>query len=155
MGLESRHFRLGFLVLFGQDRSRLRKYYLQAWQKKLRGEPLESLESLIASIIEQHPEYHDMLRSEDALHQDFTPEQGQSNPFLHMGMHISLAEQIGTDRPPGIRSLHQKLAIRLGDPHQAEHQMMECLGLALWEAQQQNRAPDEQAYLECLKKLAS
>ncbi|BAO43762.1 DUF1841 family protein [Thiolapillus brandeum] len=140
-------------MLFGQDRSRLRRYYRQAWQKKLAGRPLETLEALIASVIEQHPEYQDMLGSEDALHQDFTPEQGQTNPFLHMGMHISLAEQISTDRPPGIRDLHQGLSTRLGNPHQAEHQMMECLGLALWEAQQQNRAPDEQAYLECLKKL--
>jgi hypothetical protein len=140
-------------MLFGQDRSRLRKYYLQAWRKKQDGKPLESLESLIAAVMEQHPEYHAMLQSEDALHRDFTPEAGQTNPFLHMGMHISLAEQIGTDRPLGIRDIYHRISGKLGDAHVAEHQMMECLGLALWEAQQQNRAPDEQAYLECLKKL--
>ena len=115
---------------------------------------MEPLESLIANVIGQHPEYHAMLQSEDALEKDFTPEQGQSNPFLHMGMHISLAEQISTDRPAGIRDTYQKIRNKLGDAHAAEHHMMECLGLALWEAQQQNRAPDEQAYLECLKKLA-
>ncbi|WP_456407785.1 DUF1841 family protein [Thiolapillus sp.] len=139
--------------MFGQDRGRLRRYYLQAWEKQLAGDPLEPLESLIAGVIQQHPEYHALLQSDDALERDFTPEQGQSNPFLHMGMHISLAEQIGADRPPGIRDAYQKIKNKLGDAHAAEHQMMECLGLALWEAQQQNRAPDEQGYLECLKKL--
>ncbi|WP_456375748.1 DUF1841 family protein [Thiolapillus sp.] len=140
-------------MLFGQDRSRLRKYYLQAWKKKRDGKPLESLESLIATVIEQHPEYHALLQSEDALDRDYTPEAGQTNPFLHMGMHISLAEQISTDRPAGIRDIYHKIWTKLGDAHDTEHRMMECLGLALWEAQQQNRAPDEQAYLECLKKL--
>lgn len=140
--------------MFGQDRQRLRRYYLQAWQKQQTGVAMEPLESLIANVIGQHPEYHAMLQSEDALEKDFTPEQGQSNPFLHMGMHISLAEQISTDRPAGIRDTYQKIRNKLGDAHAAEHHMMECLGLALWEAQQQNRAPDEQAYLECLKKLA-
>ncbi|HID46030.1 MAG TPA: DUF1841 family protein [Chromatiaceae bacterium] len=139
--------------MFGQDRGRLRRYYLQAWEKHQAGAFLEPLEALIAGVIEQHPEYHALLQSEDALEKDFVSEQGQSNPFLHMGMHISLAEQIGTDRPPGIRDAYHKIKIKLGDAHVAEHQMMECLGLALWEAQQQNRAPDEQGYLECLKKL--
>ena len=141
-------------MIFGQDRNRLRRYYLQAWRKKQAGEALEPLENLIAAVIGQHPEYHSLLESEDTLDRDFTPEGGQTNPFLHMGMHISLAEQIATDRPAGIRDIHRQVSTRLGDPHQAEHQMMECLGLALWEAQRQNRAPDEQAYLECLKKLA-
>ncbi len=140
--------------MFGQDRGRLRRYYLQAWEKHQAGEPLEPLENLIATVVRLHPEYHALLESEDALAQEFTPEHGQTNPFLHMGMHISLAEQIGTDRPSGIRDVYQKIKEKLGDAHTAEHQMMECLGLALWEAQQQNRAPDEAAYLECLKKLA-
>ncbi len=140
--------------MFGQDRTRLRRYYLQAWEKQQAGTALEPLEALIAGVIGQHPEYHSLLQSEDALNKDFVPEQGQSNPFLHMGMHISLAEQINTNRPPGIRDAYQKIKKKLGDAHAAEHQMMECLGLALWEAQQQNRAPDETTYLECLKKLA-
>ncbi len=139
--------------MFGQDRNRLRLFYLQAWEKHQADKPLEPLEALIAGVIAQHPEYHTLLASKDALDKDFSPEQGQSNPFLHMGMHISLAEQINTDRPTGIRDTYQKIKHKHGDAHQAEHQMMECLGLALWEAQQQNRAPDESAYLECLKKL--
>ncbi|MEJ1391748.1 MAG: DUF1841 family protein, partial [Candidatus Sedimenticola sp. (ex Thyasira tokunagai)] len=74
-------------------------------------------------------------------------------PFLHMGMHISLQEQISTDRPSGIGTLYQQLVSRCGDPHDAEHKMMECLGRMLWEAQRANRMPDEQAYLQCLRNL--
>ena len=140
-------------MIFGNDRDRLRRYYLDAWRKRQAGQPLEPLEALIAGVVEQHPEYHDLLQSEEALKKEFTPDGGQTNPFLHMGMHISLAEQIGSDRPAGIRELHRRLSVEAGSPHEAEHRMMECLGLVLWEAQRQNRPPDEHAYLECLKKL--
>ncbi len=140
-------------MIFGNDRNRLRRYYLDAWQKRQAGEDLEPLEALIAGVVAQHPEYHALLESADGLDQDYTPEMGQTNPFLHMGMHISLAEQIGSDRPPGIRELHQRIAVACGDAHEAEHRMMECLGLVLWEAQRQNRPPNEKAYLECLKRL--
>ena len=140
-------------MIFGSDRNRLRQYYLDAWQKRHTGEKMEPLEALIVAVVAQHPEYHALLESGDALDQDFTPEQGQTNPFLHMGMHISLAEQIGTDRPAGIRDIHQRLCRKHGDAHSAEHRMMECLGLILWEAQRQNRPPNEEAYLDCLGKL--
>ena len=140
-------------MIFGNDRNRLRQYYFDSWQKRRDGLPLEPLESLIAGVVEQHPEYHALLESGDGLQWEFTPEGGQTNPFLHMGMHISLAEQIGSDRPPGIRELHQRIAVACGDAHEAEHRMMECLGLVLWEAQRQNRPPNEKAYLECLKRL--
>ncbi len=140
-------------MIFGSDRNRLRRYYLDAWQKRQAGEALEPLEALIAGVVAQHPEYHVLLESADDLDRDYTPETHQTNPFLHMGMHISLAEQIGSDRPPGIRELHRRIAGACRDPHEAEHRMMECLGLVLWEAQRQSRPPDEAAYLECLKKL--
>ena len=140
-------------MIFGNDRNRLRQYYLDAWQKRLAGEDLEPLEALIAAVVAQHPEYHALLESADAIEQDFTPEQGQTNPFLHMGMHVGLAEQIGADRPAGIRDIHRQLSQKHGDAHSAEHRMMECLGLVLWEAQRQNRPPDEAAYLDCLRSL--
>jgi len=54
---------------------------------------------------------------------------------------------------PGIRQLYQKAVKKAGDSHAAEHQLMECLGRMLWEAQRGNRAPDEQAYLQCIKHL--
>lgn len=139
-------------MIFGHDRSHLRRFYLDAWRKRQAGERLEPLESLVAQVVEQHPEYHGLL-TEEILEREFTPEEGQSNPFLHMGMHIGLAEQVATDRPAGIRELHHRLTVASGDPHEAEHRMMECLGMVLWEAQRQNRPPDETAYLECLRKL--
>ena len=140
--------------MFGQDREQLRRFFATSWQKRLDGESLQPLEQLVAQIVEQHPEYHAYLDGEEQLQRDFTPEQGETNPWLHMGMHISLGEQLGADRPGGIRTLYQQISRKFGDTHAAEHAMMECLALILWEAQRGNRQPDEAAYLECLKKLS-
>jgi hypothetical protein len=68
-------------------------------------------------------------------------------------MHLSIREQAGTDRPPGIRAIHQRLSSRLG-AMEAEHRMIECLGRSLWEAQRAGTLPDETAYLDCLRSLA-
>lgn len=141
--------------MFGQDRNQLRQMYLDAWQKHQAGALLQPLESMIAGIIALHPEYHALLEKDaQALERDFTPESGESNPFMHMGMHIAIREQLGTDRPPGIATAYKTLLLRLQDPHQVEHQMMECLGQALWEAQRNHSAPDEGAYLLCVQRLA-
>jgi hypothetical protein len=140
--------------MFGQDRKRLRRFYLDCWNKHSEGVPLEPLERLVAEIVALHPEYHRWL-SEEVLDRDWTPEDGETNPFLHMGMHISLGEQLQSDRPAGVRTLYSQIAARQGgDLHAAEHLMMDCLGLALWEAQREQRAPDEAAFLECLRQLA-
>ena len=142
--------------MFGQDRNQLRQMYLDAWQKHQAGTLLSPLEAMIAEIIVMHPEYHAMLeKGVDTLDKDFMPEQGESNPFMHMGMHIAIREQLGTDHPAGITTAHKKLLLRLQDPHEVEHQIMECLGQSLWEAQRNNTAPDETQYLQCVKKLAA
>lgn len=141
--------------MFGQDRDNLRRFFLSSWEKRQAGQALEPLEELIAGVVARHPEYHALLGDpEAALASDYDPEGGQTNPFLHMAMHITLAEQLGSDRPPGIRALYQRIATKSADPHAAEHEMMECLGLALWEAQRAGRQPDERAYLACLAQLA-
>ncbi len=138
--------------MFTQDRDQLRRYYLHSWQKMQNNEPLEPLEKMVAEVVAQHPEYHTLLADEDkALGGEFLPETGDTNPFLHMGMHLAIQEQLGTDRPAGIREVYQQLLTRLGEPHAVDHQMMECLGEALWQAQRQQQAPDEQAYLRCLR----
>ena len=143
-------------MLFGAERNQMRQLFIDAWRKQQQAQPMEPLERLIADIALDHPEYHALLADpEQALDKEFPPEAGQSNPFLHMAMHISLREQVGTDRPAGIGRLHQRLAQRLGDLHEAEHQLMECLARMLWEAQVEQRLPDEQAYLECVKRLVS
>ena len=142
--------------MFGQDRNQLRQMYLDVWAKHKNAELMQPLEALIAEVITWHPEYHALLeQGEDTLHKDFLPEQGQSNPFMHMGMHIAIREQLNTDRPAGIVLAHKKLLLRLQDAHQADHQIMECLGQSLWDAQRNNTAPDESQYLLCVQKLAN
>lgn len=141
-------------MFFGQDRSQLRKVYFQSWDKFKNNRPMEPMESVIATLINLHPEYHDFFDNlEQNQDRDFTPETGQTNPFLHLGMHISIQEQLGTQRPPEIVSLYQSLCQKTGDAHEAEHRMMDCLGEMLWMAQKNQQAPDETTYLECIKKL--
>ena len=136
-----------------QSRDEIRRVYVDVWRKMQQRQLLEPMEALIADVIESHPEYHALLADDAEIRQqEFTPEQGQTNPFLHMGMHIALREQAGTDRPAGINAIYQRLTAAKGQ-HQAEHAMMECLGLALWSAQRNHLPPDEADYLDCLKKL--
>lgn len=140
-------------MLLPNDREGLRAFYLEAWRKRREGLPAEPLEHQVADVIEQHPEYHALLaRGEDALERDWTPEQGESNPFLHMGLHLGLREQVATDRPAGIAALHRRLATKLGE-HEAEHRMAECLAEALWRAQRNNSLPDEVSYMEALRRI--
>ncbi len=141
-------------MLFTQDRSRLRAFYRQVYQKALAGQSLQPLEDLIADVIREHSEYHHLFASgAESLDDDFTPGDGQVNPWLHLGMHIALREQVGTDRPKGIAELTRSLLLVLRDGHRVEHMMFECLGEALWTAQRNNTQPDEIAYLGCLEKL--
>lgn len=141
--------------MFGDDRNALRQAWIEAWRKQRQGRPLEPLEARIADIVALHPEYHALLEAptEQTLQQEWTALRGVTNPFLHMGLHLALHEQLATDRPPGIRAVHAALAQRLGDRHDAEHRMIECLAEALWQAQRDGVPPDEAAYLARLKRL--
>jgi hypothetical protein len=141
-------------VIFGTDRDELRQMYIDAWRKFRDGEPVSPLESQIAQVIQDHPEYQPMMTAE-SLDELFTPEGGKTNPFLHMGLHLALRDQIATNRPQGIAAIFESLCAKSGDRHAAEHQALDCLAEALWAAQRNNTAPDEQAYLESLKRLAS
>lgn len=139
--------------MFGQNRQQLRQFFFDAWSKKQTGQPLDAMEQLVAQIIEMHPEYHKILADPDKLDQDFPVEAGQSNPFLHMGLHISLHEQISTDRPAGIRELYRQLLNKTGGRHHCEHAMMECLAESLWQAQRDGQPPSEDQYLAALRRL--
>lgn len=110
------------------------------------------LEAQIADVIGDHPEYQAMMAG-DNIEEEYSPGGGQANPFLHMGLHLAVREQVATDRPPGIASLFNTLLVRTGDAHEAEHQVLECLAETLWEAQRNQALPDEQAYLERLRRL--
>ena len=139
-------------MIFGRDRSELREMYRDAWRKFRAGRLLSPLEAQIARVIDEHPEYQDALAA-DRLDAAYAPEGGRENPFLHMGLHLALRDQVSTDRPPGIAALHTNLAHRLGDAHAAEHRMMEALAETLWDAQRRNAAPDDEAYLDRVRRL--
>lgn len=142
------------MPLFDQlSREQVRRMYLEAWRKYCAQLPLEPLEGQIAAVIAEHREYLPLLESPEALEAQFTPEGGRENPFLHMGLHLALREQVATDRPAGIARIHETLAHRFADAHAGEHAMLECLAEALWEAQRTGRAPDELRYLERLRTL--
>lgn len=138
------------------NRDAIRQAYCQVWRKHRTQTALEPLEQLILDVILEHPEYQALLADEErAMATDFLPEAGETNPFLHMGMHIAIREQLGCDRPAGIRALYQQLLIKKGDAHRVEHDMMECLGHALWQAQRNQATPDDTDYLNCLRTLVS
>lgn len=140
--------------MFIDSRDGARRYFLEVWLKLVERAPLSPLEAMIAQVIERHPEYHALLRDgERALTRDFGRDEPEHNPFLHLGLHVALAEQIGADRPPGVRAVHARLCAQ-GDAHDAEHRMIECLAEVLWQAQKHGRMPDEQAYLAALERIA-
>lgn len=133
----------------GYTREQLRSSYAEAWRKHLARVPLTPLESLIADVIARHPEYQSLV-SDAAAAQAFESAAGggTESPFLHMGLHLAVREQLSIDRPPGVREVLQALAVRLGNEHDAEHVLMEALAETLWEAQRGGAPPDERRYLE-------
>ncbi len=138
-----------------QDRDSSRKFFSEVWEKYKKKMPLEALEQVVLDIILQHPEYHKILDMDetDVAAMEFLPEAGMTNPFLHMGMHIAIQEQIGSNRPEGITALYQQLLAGYPSAHDLEHSMMECLGETLWQAQRNNIMPNEMQYLERVKQL--
>jgi hypothetical protein len=142
--------------MFTQDRDLMRRFFLAAWRKARDGEPLEPLERQIAEAVRAHPEYHDLFEHADAaVGRDFLPEDGEGNPFLHLSLHLAILEQVTTDRPPGIRDAYRRIAAQIGDAHEAEHRIMDCLAELIWDVQRYNRDPDEAAYLACVRRLAA
>jgi hypothetical protein len=140
--------------MFSHERDDLRQAYLTAWRKACSNESLEPVERQIVDVVRQHPEYHALLeQGENALGREWRPDGGQTTPFLHMGLHIALHEQLSVDRPGGIRRLYQgMIEACLGDVHAAEHRMMECLAEELWKAQRQGREFRTKPYLKCIRR---
>lgn len=140
--------------MFSHDRTELRAVFFRAWQNYREHRPLEGIESIIVDVALRHPEYHALLdAAEIARDRDYHPTLGDPNPFMHMGLHIAIVEQLSTDQPPGVRRAFQRLSASANDAHHAEHAMMDCLGETLWQAQRAGRALDQAAYLECLNRL--
>jgi len=140
-------------MIFPQDRTELRRMYAESWRKRQNAEVLSPLEAQIADVLEDHPEYQSAL-GEEGIEESFAPAQGKTNPFLHMGLHLAIRDQVATNRPTGILSIYQLLITKYSNSHEAEHRMLDCLAEALWEAQNQNAPPDEKKYLERLRKIA-
>lgn len=139
--------------MFNPSRDQVRQFFFDAWRKYREGAPLEGLETLAVEAALLHPEYHAVLDAPARyLQRDYTPEDGQTNPFLHLSMHVSIAEQLSIDQPPGIRAEFERLVTARGDRHAALHDMLDCLGEIIWRAQRDQTAPDAQAYLECLRR---
>ena len=137
-------------------REELRQSYSDAWRKHLEGVPLTPLEAMIADVIGAHPEYQSMLQDAlQALALESDAAHATENPFLHMGLHMAIREQIAIDRPPGVRDLERQLEVRFGDTHGAEHVLMEALAETLWEAQRSGRPPDEKHYLSLARRRLS
>ena len=141
--------------MFNPTREQVRRFFFDAWRKYRDGAPLEGLETAAVEIALLHPEYHPVLDdAERFVDRDYTPEGGQTNPFLHMSLHMAVGEQIGIDQPAGIRAEFERIAAARGDRHEALHAVLECLGEVVWRAQRDRAAPDGEAYLECLRRTA-
>ena len=142
-------------MIFQPSRDQARRFFIAAWEKSCQGLPQTALETMASDIVALHPEYHALLtQGEAALERDWTPEQGETNPFLHLSLHLAVAEQLSIDQPPGIRAAHAALLKRQGDAHAAAHQILECLGEVMWQAQKNGGGPDAAAYLDCLRRRA-
>lgn len=140
--------------MFNPSREQVRNFFCESWRKHRAHSILEGAEVTAVDLILRHPEYHALLDNpERALTQEFTPEDGQMNPFLHLSLHLAINEQLSIDQPPGIRAAFTQLRARL-DEHAAEHAILECLGEAIWHSQRQGSALDAEQYLACIKRSA-
>jgi hypothetical protein len=141
--------------MFNPSRNDARTFFFETWAKYQRGEPLSGLEQTALNVILLHPEYHPLLENRERnLDRDFAPEGAQLNPFLHLSLHLAIEEQLSIDQPPGIRSRYDALAKKAGSEHDAKHDVLECLGETIWQAQRTGAPADETAYLKCLDRKA-
>jgi hypothetical protein len=137
--------------MFSPSRDEARRFLTDAWAKYRAQQPLTDLEKIAAGLIAMHPEYHATFEAPDRhVDRDYPPESGAVNPFLHLSLHLAVAEQLAIDQPPGIRAQFERLRAARGDEHAALHDVLECLGEVVWQAQRTRTPPDGQLYLDCL-----
>jgi Domain of unknown function (DUF1841) len=139
--------------MFNPSRDEARRFLAEAWAKYRAQAPLSDLEKIAAGLIGLHPEYHATFEQPERFaERDYAPEQGDVNPFLHLSLHLAVAEQLAIDQPPGIRAHFERLRAARGDEHAALHAVIDCLGEVIWQAQRQRTPPDAQVYLGCLER---
>lgn len=142
--------------MFTPSQTEVRQFFCEAFRKRREGLPLTPLETAAADWADQHPEYHTELADTEAAQRAvFDVESGRTNPFLHLSMHLSISEQVSIDQPPGIRQAFELLAARLGSAHDAQHEIMECLGEMLWQSQRSGLPPDGERYIDCVRRRAT
>jgi len=138
--------------MFYDNITDVRQQFINCWRNYQQGKPLTPLEHQLIDVIRSHPEFHQDFENANILDRQYFPELGETNPFLHMGLHLAIREQIQTNRPSGIRAVYQKLAQRQL-PLEVEHTLMNCLAESLWQAQRNHTMPDEHAYLKACEQL--
>jgi hypothetical protein len=142
--------------MFQPSQHDVRRFFCAAYAKVASGRPLDAMEAIAARWIDEHPEYAaDLADEAAALAASYAVEEGRTNPFLHLSMHLSIEEQVSIDQPSGIRQAVELLAARRGSVHAAHHEVMECLGEMLWQSQRSGMPPDGQAYIEAVRRRAT
>ena len=142
--------------MFSPSQHDVRKFFCETYRKQRAGEVLTPLEAMASDWVEGHPEYHAELADMDAaLEANYAIEEGRTNPFLHLAMHLSVTEQLSVDQPRGIKQAFELLAHRLGSAHEAQHEVMECLGEMIWTSQRSGLPPDGEAYIDCVRRRAT
>ncbi len=141
--------------MFAPSQHDVRRFFCDVAAKRRDAMPLTALEDLAAQWIAQHPEYAaDLADTDAALAEVFAVDDGRTNPFLHLSMHLSISEQLSIAQPRGIRQAFELLAVRRGSAHLAQHEVMECLGEMLWMSQRGGLPPDGEAYVDCVRRRA-
>lgn len=141
-------------MFYGDKVQDTRQLFFLSWQKYCQKQSLEPLEQQIVDVIKDHPEYHSLLENPaGANDKAYFPELGQTNPFLHLGLHLAIRDQLSTDRPVGVIQTYKKLVQKYKDSLEVEHLMMDCFAECLWLAQRNNQLPDEKKYLASLNAL--
>ena len=139
--------------MFTPSRDEARRFLVDTWSKRRANEQLTALEAMAVETIALHPEYHPIVENpERYVERDWQPESGQANPFLHLSLHLAIAEQLGADQPRGIRAEFERLRAARGDEHAALHALLECLGEVIWSAQRHGTPPDAALYLACVER---
>ena len=142
--------------MFTPSQDDVRRFFCGAYRKQRDGMPLTPMESIAADWISQHPEHHaDFDDEAAALAAVFDVEAGRTNPFLHLSMHLTISEQVSIDQPRGIKQAFELLARRLGSAHEAQHEVMECLGEMVWASQRSALPPDGERYIDCVRRRAT
>jgi hypothetical protein len=119
--------------MFQPSQTDVRRFFCGVYARVRGGLPLEPMQAVAARWVDE----------------------GRTNPFLHLSMHLSIEEQVAIDQPTGIRQAVGLLAARRNSLHEAHHEVMDCLGEMIWASQRSGLPPDSQAYLEAVRRCAT